>query len=176
MSDVTTLDGYATELLALCAAALAETDAGAPTVQFVSPGEPALDCPEMLAVFVTGLAPEQTQPTTPAPAAGHRHRPPGMVILASFAIVAARCIPVPNPPRTTIVPADKLTSAAARTNQDVWAIWNRLYWAAHDGSLFGGSCKSFYFDTPAPLPIAGQTAGWTMRLRASIDGYQPAGS
>lgn len=174
-SDVSTLADFAEQLLAVAVAALATTDAGAPAVQFVSPGEPALDCPEMVAVHVTGLQVEPTQPATPAPAAGHRQQAPGMVQLAGFAITISRCAPGPNPPRSQLPPADAISAVARQTNQDIWAVWNHLYWLARDGSLFGGACSEFYFDAPTPLTISGQSAGWVARLRTRIDGYQPAG-
>lgn len=172
-SDVFTLADYAEELLANVVEALDTTDAKAPAEQFVSPGDPPLDCPDMLAVWVVTLGPENTQPGNPAPVLGHRQNDPGMLNLTAFGILISRCQPTPGPPRNPIPSATVKTAHARQTNEDVWAIWNWLYWSARNGTLFGGRCSEFYFDPPTPLAIQGGAAGWVARLRTRIDGYDP---
>lgn len=169
---VGTLADYAEDLLANVVDALETTPAKAPAERFVSFGIPAVDC-EQVTTWVITLAPEQTGPGTPPPIAGHRQNDPGLLQLATFGILVTRCVPTPSPPRNPIPSADVKTAKARETNQDIWAIWNWLYWSARKGTLFGGECSEFYFDPPAPLAISGGFAGWTAQLRTRIDGYDP---
>lgn len=172
-STVVTLADYADQILAETISALDTTDAKAPAVQEVSPGEPSLDCPEMVAVWVVGLGFEQTQPSTPAPAAGYRFKAPYAMNLAAFGLIITRCQPTPGPPRNSL-PSEAVITAHARTlNQDLWAAWNWMYQRKEQGDFLGGTCSAFYLDPPSPIALQGQTAGWRMQFRARIDGYNP---
>jgi hypothetical protein len=169
MSDLNTLGLYGQELLDACVAALDTTDAGAPDYRCLSPGLPAIDCPEGLWVHIAGLAEENTQPGTPSPVTGRRTRF-GQLILATLIVTATRCMPGDQ----TIPSAADLGAVYTKTSQDMWAIWNHLYRLIRDGQIFDGNCSVNHFDVGAPLGISGGSAGWTFQVRPQIDGYIPA--
>lgn len=176
-SDVTTLGTYAQELLAACEDALATTVGGVPDRSFVSAGLPALDCCPQLTVHVQGVTAELTSPALPTDA-GHRVNF-GMLILTRMVVTIARCAPTVEFAGDTIVPpsAAELTASALEVDQDMWAIWNKLYTIKAEGNIFNGACSALYFDGGTPLDTEGGCAGWTFEVRAAIDGYDiPSGT
>jgi hypothetical protein len=179
VADVRTLSDYAAELLVACETALATTDGGFDKFRsYVSPGAPALDCCPQLTVHVGGLSLDQTSPTTPVTAPGHKLTTTGQLILATLVITVARCVPLSEENRQIITlptPAS-LTAVADLIDQDIWAIWNTVANMARAGELFGGRCPALYFDPPVPLTTEGGCAGWTMSVRAAISGYPTDGS
>jgi hypothetical protein len=179
-STIDTLGDYAVELLQVCEAAIAKTDAGPIDRAFISPGNPALDCPEQLTVNLSSIAYDTTQPTIPPPAPGHRSAKRfGSLILATYKITAVRCIPVGRGPNVNLyqppTPAEQ-QAAALSIVQAAWSCWNDITNAVAAGTIFGGPCKAVYLDALAPLEPSGGSAGWTLQVRAAIDGYPEVGS
>ena len=181
MSDVGTLTDYAAELLDVCDDATASTVGGRVSEQpkgraFVASALPALDCCPQLTVHVGGLQIENTSPTTPVTAPGHRLTTTGMLFLALYVVTVVRCQPISKGNRQIIVPPDpdELQAAAIQSDQDLWAIWNRVAAEHNAGNLFGGRCPTLYFDPPSPLLVEGACGGWEIPFRAAIDGYPVA--
>jgi hypothetical protein len=168
MSNRDTLGDYGQQLLDACVDALQTTAAGPPDYRCLSPGLPALDCPEGLWVHIAGLTEENTQPGSPAPVTGKRTQF-GQLILAVLIVTVTRCIPETQP----IPSAATLGEVYLKTSQDMWAIWNHLYQLIRAGQIFGGKCSIDHFDLGAPLGISGGSAGWTFQVRPQIDGYVP---
>lgn len=168
-STVTTLQEFATDLLAAAEDAVATTSGGAIEGK-ITPGEPALDCCPWLSVHVASLGAELTAPSTPATAPGHRNRAPGMLMLASLIVTVARCNPSPTSSGQTPTAA-QLTAAALQVNEDLWAIWNEIYQRDAAGDLFNGSCPAMYLDPAVPLAPSGGCVGWTIQVRPAINGY-----
>jgi hypothetical protein len=167
-SDVSSLDGLCSALLAACVAALATTDAGVPERQFVSAGQPAFDCGDFVAVQSLTLGLADTQPLQPMlqPAQRVHSVSLNLTTLIAYAI---RCVPTldtrGNPPT-----AAALTAAARVTNQDGFAIWNHLKRTVRDGSLFPGCRTPVFFDGGLSLVPSGARAGWQFTLRVEIEG------
>jgi hypothetical protein len=175
VSDVSTLTDYAAELLDACSAAVATTIGGPIGRAFVASAVPALDCCPQLTVHVGGLQLEQTSPSTPVTAPGHKLTTTGMLILAVYVVTVVRCQPVGSENRQVWVaptPAE-LAAAAIASDQDLWAIWNTVAQKHNAGELFGGRCPAIYFDPPIPLLVEGACGGWQISFRPAIDGYLP---
>lgn len=170
---VTELADYAEELLALANAALATTDAGEIPRAFVAPAAPALDCCPQLTVHVQSILLENTSPTSPVTAPGHRLVTTGAVFLASLVVTVVRCIPV-SEGHSPIPTAAAQQAAALTLDTDLWAIWNAIATAKRAGTLFGGRCPALYLDPPSPQLAEGACAGWVIPIRAAIPGYKVA--
>jgi hypothetical protein len=173
LSTVTTLHDFAVELLAHANNALATTAAGAIDRAFVSPALPAFDCCDQLTVDVRSIQTEMTAPITPIPVAGHRLQgAQGVLYLATLVVTDARCIPVAE--QNALPSMAAMQEAAQVLNEDVWAIWNGLINLHRSGQLFNGKCVALYIDPPTPVPARGGCAGWEIRVRPQIDGYEVA--
>ena len=169
-STVSTLFDLAEELLTVCEDALATTEAGPPTVTYISPGVPTFDylC-DTLVVYGATLTEDSTSPLNPPPSTGWRHRR-GRINLAGLTVVSARCGPT-DASRNAADMATRLTAAAKKSLEDGWAIWNVVTQRIKDGSLFGGPCADVHYDGGLSLtPQAGLTL-WQMTLRVEIGGY-----
>lgn len=171
-STLTTPYEFATELLAVAAAALVPTSGGAIARAYVCPGVPAIDC-ETLAVSVLGLGLDQTTPSAP-PASGQRLVKGGRINLLSFLVTIARdCIPVVSDTAggTAAPTPDQLSAASNIVLQDVWAVWAGIGAAARSADgLFEGQCSILYLDAAVAIETQGMTAGWTIALRTQING------
>lgn len=169
MTDVTTLDSYAHDLLVAAQLAVATTVGGPIDHAYVGNAIPALDCCPQLTVDVRSLLFENTAPTTPLPAIRSRTTMVGY-FLALFVITVTRCSPSldgrGNPPSVT-----DLEATSRETNEDLWAIWNTIQTLLRDNALFGGRCAGAYLDPPVPVNDEGKCAGWAIQVRAPIDGY-----
>lgn len=168
-SDVTTLGTWALELLAACEDALATTVGGVPDRSFVSAGQPALDCCPQLTVHVEGISADTTAPVNPL-AAGHRTQT-GQLILARMVVTIARCAPTFGGDTLITPSASALQESALEVDQDMWAIWNKLFTVKEEGNIFDGACSALYFNGGIPLDTAGGCAGWTFEVQAAIQGY-----
>lgn len=170
MSDVTTPMDFAEELLAAAVAALNTTAAGAPARQAVVPPMPVIDC-EQVVVYVPGFVIESTTPG--GLAAAHKTQMGLRMNMQTLAVQVVRCVPVPdargNPPS-----AAALQTSASAILQDGWAMWNHFSVLIRTGGLFNGKCAALYVDSGVPVPAQGGFGGWTMTVRAQIDGYIPA--
>jgi hypothetical protein len=143
---------------------------GAPSRAFVSPGQPAFDCCDQLAVQprVVGEA-----PTSPGGLAQGRRFIKGAINHVAYSIWISRCIPsieesgVGN---VSIPTADALTDSSAQLEADVWAIWNHLpRLAAADAFLT--LCGELFMDAAQSLLPQGGCGGWEIQVRIRLDGY-----
>ena len=142
---------------------------GAPERAFVSPGRPALDCCDQLAVHAqTGTAGD----TAPGGLAAGR-RLEGMLNHVRLITTITRCVQDSRRGATldeAPLPAD-LEATAAQTNADVWALWNHIYNAWRSGH-FRSLCDEVFFDGAIALPQEGGCAGWVLTMRFSFGGYE----
>src|SRR5262249_6223539 len=139
---------------------------GAPEVQFVSSGQPALDCCPQLTVHAISVTEAGTQP---AGLMGGRRNVTGRITLVRLVVAISRCVPVQGrvgaPPNGT-----EQQAAASQTTAAAWALWNHLWnlWTADE--LFS-CCGEVFWDGLRALPQNGGCGGWSLTLRASLDGY-----
>lgn len=171
MPDATDLHTLAAALLQASSDALDGLPgplAGAPQRQFVSPGAPAFDCCEdgQLTVHTTAIGED---PHFGPVGSGVKHRASkAHVNLATFVVTIVRCVGAygdGGPPDPAAMEA-----VAEQTNADAWALWNGLWSATVSGDLFS-VCGEVYFDGLRAVPTSGNCAGWTLQVRASLDGY-----
>jgi hypothetical protein len=162
------LHSLALEFLAACEEALNTIPSaspgygGVPASAFISPGSPALDCCEQLAVYVSSIS---DQPLTgPSPSA-----PKAKINNVTLVAVATRCIPTSdndgNPPSEAAQ-----TAAAAQINLDAWALWNHLFNLMDAGMLFD-RCGNVVFAGLQVLIPQGGCGGVQVTVRVSLDGY-----
>jgi len=166
-STLTTPFEWAQELLDVANAGLATTSGGSIDRAFVAAGLPAIDCIPQLTVHTAGHNLSGTA-AGGALTPGHR-RTVGYVKYIRLVVTVVRCAPVPGnqgrPPSTT-----KQQDIAAMVNQDPVAIVDAAIKADAAGTLFGGTCREFYFDGSASLDPAGGAVGWVINFRASLEG------
>lgn len=143
---------------------------GAPDRSFVSPGQPAMDCCEQLAVQprLVGEA-----ATTPAGLPAGRRFVHGSLNHVSYSIFISRCIPTiieSSAGNISFPAADALTDSSAQLEADVWAIWNHLpRLAAADAFLT--LCGELFMDAAQSLLPQGGCGGWEIQVRIRLDGY-----
>ena len=142
--------------------------AGAPDRAFVSPGEPAFDCCEDGQLTVHASLGTEA-PTKVGMTAGIKHRIGGRVNLVGFQVIIIRCVGAYGD--GGVPDAAAMQDVAAQTNADMWALWNHVWNAAASGEIFS-VCHEVYFDGLRPVATSGNCAGWTLSLRASLDGYE----
>jgi hypothetical protein len=164
-SDITTLTDLANLLLDTAADCLADTTAGAPTLQYISPAAPAFDCCPALIVHVAALSEESTSPLSPIAATGHRDLY-GRVTLATLVITALRCAPMPQQDGSVLT-AD-IEAVAAEVQEDGWALWNCIGCAIKN-EVFLDLCTIVHFDRAVAINEQGGCVGWQMILRCEIN-------
>lgn len=144
---------------------------GAPERAFVSPGVPVWDCCEQLAVHVPMLGEAGTTPAgLEAGKRANRARINNVTAIATI----TRCIPTGaegqsgdyQPPT-----AAALNVAAEQIHADGWALWNHLFNLKASAQLLT-LCDGMFFDGVIAAVPSGGCAGWTVPVRAVIDGYQ----
>lgn len=144
--------------------------AGAPDRRYVSPGTPSFDfsgvtnfcegC-EQLTVHIPGVL--------EFPQGLDTHKQDARKNLVIFTVTATRCIPVihnggfPTP--------TEITAAAAQTNADGWALWNHIWNAIRSGELFS-ICGPVFWDGLRAINPSGGCGGYTLTLRAEVEGYE----
>lgn len=165
-SDVTALSALADEFLTVCHTALGTTDAGAPTLYYVSPSKPVYDCCPALIVHAPSLSMEPTSPFSPPGTLGQRPRL-GMVILATLVATALRC--APKPLKDGSVSTAAIEASAVEVQQDGWAMWNGITCAIRQ-ETFKDLCAFVHFDRAVAIIEQGGCVGWEMTIRAQIDG------
>lgn len=168
MADATDLHALAVSFLDVCVDALdtllALGLAGAPTRRFVSPGLPALDCCDQLAVHVEAV---RESDTTPAGAlTTGRRLTLGRVSEATLVATITRCVPSDHSPSAVL-----LDAAAAQTNADAWVLWNGVVHAVRGGHFLTG-CSSVTFDGATAMVPSGGCGGWTFRITPVLEGYR----
>lgn len=173
MSDVTTLNAYAEEILAVAEAAVAVTVGGVIERAFVSTTRPALDCCPQLTVDLRSLNVEVTSPNVPAPAAGQRIKL-RVVFVAGFVITVVRCSADADLKGPDSLPSTTgIAEVARQTSEDLWAVWNALKQSWNTGTFLDGNCKGFYLDPPVPVQQEGGCVGWEIPLRVWVGGFDP---
>lgn len=143
---------------------------GAQTRQFVSPGQPVLDCCGQLAVYIPTFTAADTSPGGLSTGKRHLH---GMINHVSYIIVSSRCIPNGFNAQTgeyKAPPAASLTASAKQLDADGWVLWNHLFNLQSSG-LLRSLCDEVFFDGISAMLPSGGCAGWTAQVRASLDGY-----
>jgi hypothetical protein len=138
---------------------------GAPERAFVSAGTPALDCCDQLAVNAAPIAEAPTQPLEMG--AGTRHQQQFRKNYVGFTVTITRCANIQDIPP----PVSVLEAVAEQSNADAWALWNYVWNLARSGGIFS-LCGGVYFDRLAPLTQSGGCAGWSLSMRAELEGYE----
>lgn len=178
MPGPTDLYAAAQEVLEAAAAALDTipladpTLDGAPARQFVSPSFGPIECCPgggQLSVHV-----DLTQDAPVAAGLKMGRLQAGKITHVVFAIAIARCV-IDNRRGTTagleepLRPEDQ-AATSQQTDADVWALVNVIYGLWQSGDLFT-LCGEVFFEGARPIPQSGGCAGWTVLVRASLDGY-----
>jgi hypothetical protein len=167
--DATDLHELALEFLSACEDALdtipnsAPGYGGSPARSFVSPGTPAIDCCDQLAVSVGPIT--QSAQDTRLPASAKAAWINHVVLLATI----SRCVPVWDG-QTPPTPAAQ-QDAAAQINYDKWALWNHLHFLVNEGLLFS-RCGDVVWVGLTPLTPSGGCGGSLLTVRVSLDGYE----
>ena len=179
VSTVTSLYDLAVDLLDAVVAAMATTDAGAPTRSYVSLGEPAFgpEACDQAAVQVQGLTEGQTFPTIPPEITGQRSRY-GRINEATMIAYAVRCVPVSDGNNQIYAPLTdaELNGMAQQAYEDGWAIWNYVNYAIRNGTLFGGPCGITHFAGGTSYTPEAGLGGWRFQCRVALDGFDNTGS
>ena len=174
MADIGTAHAIAQLLLTSSAEALDTVQAfdatleGAQSRQFLSPGQPVMDCCGQLAVYIPFINQGETGGFTAAKS--HLH---GAVNIVTYQIISSRCIPNGFDPNTGLYsppPAASLTAAAKQLDYDGWALFNHLFHLQASGLLLS-LCDEVFFDGLNALLPSGGCAGWMAQVRAQVDGY-----
>jgi len=144
--------------------------AGSPSRSFVSPGQPAFDCCDQLAVQPRAVG---EAPTSPGGLAQGRRFIKGSINHVAYSIWISRCIPsiVESGSGNVSIPtAEALEDSSAQLEADVWAIWNHLpRLAAADAFLT--LCGELFMDAAQSLLPQGGCGGWEIQVRIRLDGY-----
>lgn len=172
-SDAASLHEQAQDLLDAAYAILSGTVGGAPKMQYLSPGLPALDyqC-DQVAVWAAAIGDEQAGAVSPPPQVGQRRRL-AWTNLCVLSCQATRCISTGTSTKTGWTPPKEavLTSDAEKVMEDGWALWNGISTAILDEALFGGTCKDIKFVSMLPLTPQGGVAGWVLTVSFELAGY-----
>lgn len=159
------LDALALEVLTASVAALDTIPGtaglsgllGAPARQAISPGEPPADC-EQVTVHAATVGEANV---------GKDSRTNQLALV----VTVYRCVPTPdarmNPPSV-----EKIETAGAQTNADVWALWNHLWNKIRAGCLLR-KCRPVTMSARAK-PQQGGFGGWQVTLGVQLDGYEEA--
>lgn len=177
VATVTSLYDLAVDLLDAVVSAMATTEAGAPTISYISLGEPAFgpeSCDEAI-VQINGLTEGQTSPSgNPAEISGQRFRY-GSLNEATLTAYAMRCLFVSQQnqvPYAGLTVAD-LSAASKQAYEDGWAIWNWVKRSVREGNLFGGNCSIVHFVGGTSYTPEAGLGGWRFVCRVALDGYDP---
>lgn len=166
----TDLHALCEEFLAACVEALDSISApglaGAPERRYVSPGTPAFDCCDQLTVHAQAITETLDRNGLNQ---GIKHRLQSRVNLVQLVATATRCIPQLE--GESFPSATDLEAAAEQTNADAWALWNHVWNLARSGSLFT-LCDEVFWDGMRAINPSGGCGGWTLTLRAELQGYE----
>lgn len=137
---------------------------GAPDRQYVSPGQPVLDCPQVT-VHGSRLGEDNELGTTKAAAAQ-------WVNMAEFTVQVVRCITViegtRSKPKTPA--AETLMIDGRQGNADAWVVWMGLHTARKLGRITD-LCQRMVVERGTPLTPSGALNGWQFVVQTQIDGY-----
>ena len=165
-STITGLTTLTSSLLAVAAAALDDTTAGAPDLVYVSPAAPAFDCCPALIVNVASLSEESTSPLTP-PAATGRRSSYGRIALAQLVLSALRC--APRVQQDGSVLTSDIEAVAVTVQEDAWALWNGVTCAIKN-EVFLDLCSDIHIDRAVQIREQGGCVGWEFAIRAELGG------
>lgn len=145
---------------------------GAPERAFVSPGRPALEGCDQLAVYADLV---NDAPTAPGGLEAGRRRVAKRNHV-TVVITIDRCVEDSRQGNQTLVqpfPAADLEAAAQQTDADGWALWNHLYniWHSEGADPPFTFCNEVFFEGMRALPEEGGRAGWVLVMRTILDGY-----
>lgn len=134
--------------------------AGAPERNFVSPGQPALDCCDQLTVHVASVVESPAGQTD-------THKEGARKNIVTFVVTATRCHDI-----TVIPPAvETLSAVAEQMDADGWALWNHLWNLMRSGELFT-LCGPVSWNGLRALIPSGGCGGWTLTISAEVEGYE----
>jgi hypothetical protein len=138
---------------------------GAPTRQFVAPGNPVHDCCEQLAVWVNPVGAGARSPGTLAP--------DFMLARPTFRVEATRCIPQGKIVAKQYVPplASALTASAEQHLADGWALWNHIFNLVNADLLFQKCLDMVQWNMTVITPSGG-CVGWALTFVVGVDGYR----
>jgi hypothetical protein len=150
---------------------------GPPPRSYVSPGLPVWDCPEQLTVYVT---PVVDLDTAPGGLGALKRVRVAHVTTVQIIGTITRCVPTgaENQLGNYVMPTEaSLEAAAKQINHDGWALWNHVWSLVHAGQLLT-LCQGAIFEGMSAVIPSGGSAGWEIRIRAELDGYEetPLGS
>ena len=101
--------------------------------------------------------------------AGQRHRL-ARINHVTFLGRSTRCIPTGTDSQlgayTPPTPED-LDVAGEQLHADAWALWNHLFEVEREVA----GCSEIFFDALTAVVPSGGCAGWTVTIRAQLDGY-----
>lgn len=156
--------------LNVCEEALATTAGGTPTLSYIYPVQPPIDCCPALIVFMGSLTEETTSPFSPPAATGHRASY-GRLNLVGLTVWCLRCAPQVN--QDGSVDLAEIASVAQVVQQDGWALWCGIYDAIRD-ERFLDICSAVHFDRSRPIREQGGCLGWEFSIRAELGGIADA--
>ena len=171
-TDPQDLYTVAQEYLAACVEALDTIPTfspglgGVPERSFVSPGLPAFDCCDQLAVHVSGVT---DSPTSMSISTG-RSASTMKTNLVGLVATATRCIPVVSD-NGAIPSVTDMEAAAEQINADGWALWNHIYNMIRADLLFT-LCGEVFWDGLRSINPQGGCGGYTLSLRVELQGYE----
>lgn len=164
---ITSLTALAEQTLAIAAASLDETAAGAPDLQYMEAGPlPAWDCCPALFVIAGPIREELTSPLAPSGVTGQRASF-GRINLVTLTTVVLRC--AANPDAQGNVTSDAKTAVATTVQQDGWALWTGFYRAILNNE-YEGLCTIVRFDFGQPLEEQGGCVGWEQVMHVELGG------
>lgn len=158
-------------------AAMTSTTAGAPQRAYVYPDaspEFYTECSQAV-VCIPALTEEQTSPVAPVAVTGRRFHF-GRMNLVTLNGYAIRCVAVSEGNQQQFRPlSDATLNTQSRIMyEDGWALWETMTELLKPPeSIMGGICSDVHFDLGRPVRPLGGLAGWSMTLRAWLQGYVP---
>lgn len=134
--------------------------AGAPARSYVSAGLPALDCCDQLTVHIQAV-------NESPPGQSDSHKNSARKNIVTFVVTSTRCHDIKDIPP----PVDVLTAISEQSDADGWALWNHLWNLMRADELFT-LCGPVFWDGLRALNSSGGCGGWTLTLRAEVEGYE----
>lgn len=180
-TNATDLYALALELLEASAEALDTLEPlgldGAPTRQYVSPGEPAADnCCEnegQLTVHVDRILEMGTEPL--GLAIGRRGGRHARMNDVGLIITVFRCVSGIEDSLATFTPpsAEQIGADAQQIHADGWALWTHLFNMLGAGTLLT-RCQNVVLEGMRFLPPSGGCGGLVFAIRVALEGYEEA--
>lgn len=169
MADVTDLYEKAAAFLHASQQALAFTPSGPPDRAYVSPGQPAIDC-EQLVVWNESLSESQFLAGSGAESRAKAINRGGLA-KATIRIQITRCVPLPKTSggRVTWPTPAELDASALQIDEDGWALWLGLNDALKHGDLHE-ACSGAERLGAEKMPLQGGFGGWLFSYRIPLEG------